>query len=277
MPPWKLSNAEWEELGVLLQLSKSSSGGRGRPRIDDDRPAAEACLYRFYHDRQSGYRTFGWNDLPRSLGVSPSTANRRFREWTANGSWARFWEALGRLREERAVERQKKHRTVEVWDVQREWGHFPVGDMLAELERAYRFFNGFFYGSTLPKDVAISLERYVAGQCLGYFCARIWNRGVRRLHHIALHVSVLGKGARPALAVLLHEMVHLRNKQVSIRDCNASNQYHNLYFRDVAQVSGLTCGKRSRSHGFSSTSLSARGREAIQELQPRNDLFRWKT
>ena len=55
--------------------------------------------------------------------VYPSTANRRFREWTASGAWSRFWQAVLDLR--RAAHPEL---SVQAWEVVRLTGRFPVGD-----------------------------------------------------------------------------------------------------------------------------------------------------
>jgi hypothetical protein len=85
--PWRLTDSEWHQLRRLLDPPTEPADGPdpGRPRTDD-RPLAEACLFRHFHSRARHYRCFGWNELPEDLGAAPSTANRRFREWTASGS-----------------------------------------------------------------------------------------------------------------------------------------------------------------------------------------------
>src|SRR4051812_23176781 len=96
MTDWELTEAEWEAVGGILDVP--APAGPGRPRTGDERQVAAAVLYRHFHCLVERYRSFGWNRLPRRFGVSPSTANRRFREWTADGRWARFVHALLRVR-----------------------------------------------------------------------------------------------------------------------------------------------------------------------------------
>jgi transposase len=269
MPSWQLTDKEWAQLGHLLEAFPTT-GGRGHPRIADNRPAAQACLYRHFHAGSSGNRSFGWNNLPSSLGVSPSTANRRFREWSTSGAWQRFWHALLDLR------RGKSHRSPEEWVTERATGRFPVGDVLSELERAYLFFNTRFFGSSLPSGIGLGVERKATERCQGYFCAKVWREKGRALGHIALHASAIEGGASAAMAVLLHEMVHLRNDQAGISDCHPANQYHNRYFRDLAVLAGLICGARDPARGYAYTELAEAGHQAVAELCPNEDLFHWK-
>lgn len=265
---WELSDAEWEYLGPFLQIAMTDVR-RGAPRIADDRPAAQACLYRHFHyeHREEGYRCVRWNDLPACMGVSPSTANRRFREWSRTGAWHRFWRGLHELRCAPQVPESAA-------DPARITGRFPVGDVLGELERAYLFFNGRFFAGSLPGVIGLSVERSSARHCLGYFCAHVWRDGARTLDHIAIQASALGLGAEGTLGVLLHEMVHLRNDQAGVSDCHPNIQYHNRYFRDLAVLSGLSCGVRDNRRGYAETELNDEGRRAVNELRPDASLFR---
>jgi transposase len=263
---WQLTDEEWARVGPLLAAQGDEGGSAGRPRLDNDRQAAEACLFRHYRSLCNRYRCFGWNRLPKEMGISPSTANRRFREWSANGRWVRFWQALLELRRSPAPQ---------PWHVDRTHGQFPVGDILVELERAYLFFNDRFFGGVLPPEVALSLEQRKARRCRGYFCARLWHDSERDLGYIAIHTSVLNGAAEGALAVLLHEMVHLRNDHFHIADCHPVNQYHNRHFRDAATLAGLECAARHETYGYAFTHLNADGRQAVAELGPDESLFRW--
>jgi hypothetical protein len=82
MTPWKLSDDEWGALrGILESDAPAVKRHRGRPRIEDIRPIAEACLFRSYHSLSTGRNhCFDWNKLPADFGVLPSIADRRFRE-----------------------------------------------------------------------------------------------------------------------------------------------------------------------------------------------------
>jgi hypothetical protein len=268
---WQLTDDEWRRLGWLLAPAAPDPGPRGgRPRLDNDRAAAQACLYRHFHELAPKYHCFGWNEIPDDLGVSPATANRRFREWTASGAWARFWDALMRLRRGGEAD---PHRH----EPQRPWGTFPAGDVVAELERAYAFFNDRFFAGAL-NGAALTVERFLGKRRRrgGDFCPRQWVLGERAVGHIALAAEAVGRGAAVALAVLLHEMVHLRNDQVGVVDCTTPNQYHNRAFRDAARLAGLECPYRDPKYGYWATALGPRGRQALEELEPREELFGWK-
>ena len=198
------------------------------------------------------YRSFGWNELPRDFGVSPATANRRFREWTRTGAWNRFWDGLARLRPAMTMPRTTKSRTVTV---------------LIELQRAYNVFNAWLFNNSLPPTVVITVEwlrhkRYVQG----YF------HPLPPHGHIAVAFRTLEQGPRAVLHTLLHEMVHLRNHVVGLPDVHG--RYHNRHFRDTAALAGLTC-TRENNIGYGDTGLGRRAKSAIKKLRPVRRAYRW--
>jgi transposase len=123
--PWELSDEEWELLGPILGNSVESVPRRGRPRIDDNRSLAQACLYRYFHCLSEGRNhVFNWSALGNRFGASPSTINRRFRAWHSSAAFPRFHAALLKLRAPR--ERQRPRRP-------RQKTPYPVSDLGIEL------------------------------------------------------------------------------------------------------------------------------------------------
>lgn len=266
---WQLTDEEWNQLKDILCAAPraAATGNRGRRRLANDRRVAEACLFRHFHTLAVRYRSFGWHKLPATLGVSPATANRRFREWTASGAWLRFWDALTKLRQLDAPPRAPGPR--------RAGGRgFPVQQIIAALEHAYGFLNEQLFGNTLASPVAITLETPRKAMA-GYFCSRLWQTEDRTMGQIAVCTSLLGTGSELVLATLLHEMVHLRNDQFGLADCHPKNQYHSRNFRDVAVLHGLQCEDRDPRRGYARTSLDERGHQAIKHLALDEQLFRW--
>jgi len=241
--PWKLDDKEWGLLSPILATTRQNSQG-GRPRSVDDRRAAEACLFRHYRSLAPNYRAFGWNELPKSIKVSPATANRRFREWSQSGAWVKFWHALQKLRAGRQPLQS-------------------VQTLIGELERAYAFFNVHCFESALPMDVLITVERLQ--KCQGLFRADRNGRG-----WIAISTRVLNRGAEEPLHTLLHEMVHLRNRVVGLPDCHRG--HHNRHFRDTAALVGLDC--QSGPHGYAQTVPTRHARKVFARFRAL-DVFAW--
>ena len=79
----KLTDAQWDVIEPLLP--KSSSQGRGRPRLDDRR-VIDGILWVM----KTGAR---WRDLPERY-PSPATCHRRFQTWNRSSTWAHMLKAL---------------------------------------------------------------------------------------------------------------------------------------------------------------------------------------
>jgi hypothetical protein len=268
MSEWHMSAAEWQRLETILVEPTGAAPRAGRPRLEDTRRIAEACLYRYHHSLAPRRHCFGWNELPKQFGCSPATANRRYRGWLESGAWARFWDALLDLR-------LGPHRGAE-WALPPPAGappsalDSPVQTILAELERAFCFFNARLFGDSLPRTVVITLEDRRNRQ-LGSFCAARWSSPQGHLHHhVMVSTSAVGRGKEAVLEVLLHEMVHYRNHQAGVVDCSRS-QYHNRHFRDAALLVGLETSQRDPTLGYGLTSLGPRGRKAAADFQLRDE------
>lgn len=269
--PWLLSDAEWATLRSLLEDSEAACPRcrRGRPRHEDVRSLAEACLFRYFHRLSSGRNhTFHWNALPDSFGVSPATANRRFREWNEAGTFPRFWAELLKLRSPRKRARARRPR---------KQTPYPGADLVLELQRAYRFFNEVLFGSALPEELAVTIHLgRPRDRRLGYFCGRSWRCGVDRpVDTIAVASLAIAGGPEVALEVLIHEMVHHRNDRYGLRDCSNGGIYHNAFFKDAAVLAGLCCPPScDRNYGYGHTSLGERARWAIARLRPNEEVYR---
>lgn len=251
-----LNNNEWKTLAPLLAREAPPNSDDlprpGRPRTADTRAIAQACLFRYFHSLAPAYHTFGWNELPKKLGVSPATANRRFREWTESGAWIRFWHGLFAMRP--SLRRPRKLEP-------------SVSRTIAELQRAFLFFNARFFRNLLPTRTIITIERMrrpsTALGCFSY---------AGGFGCIAVAFRVFRRGPREVLNTLLHEMVHYRNHLVGLPDVH--RRYHNHHFRDTAAVAGLDCVRRS-GIGYGRTKLNKHGIAVIRAFRPRKAAFRW--
>lgn len=266
MNEWELTDQEWAAAGWALgrpDRPDRSTPQPGRPRLDNTRPAAEACLFHHFASLAPKRHTFGWNSLPRRFGVSPSTANRRYREWLETGAWVRFWDALVANRRGQAGPAPAAGGTRPA--LPQSLLDSPVRAVVEELERAFRFFNDRFFAAALPAGVVITLEDRPRSARLGYFCGRRW----ATRHLIVVTTTALAGGKEAVLGTLLHEMVHLRNHAAGLTDCSRS-QYHNRHFRDAAILAGLDCLGPTKGHGYGRTRLGDRARAAVEAFQPLN-------
>lgn len=269
VPVWQLTPDEWSRLSHhFAQPPRPGRGRRGRPPAPPNQRVVEVCLYRFSHRHAARYRCLGWHELPRDLGVAPTTANRWFVRWSQDGTWDRFWDELGRLRCGPPPARPRTRRGSRS-------ERSPVRAVLAELERGYAFLNRRFFLDLLPRHTIILIQ-HTRPRIAGHFLPRPWKiRGVPYASQITIAIGRLRCGPLPVYTTLLHEMVLLFNHWVGVPDGNPRG-YHNRYFRDAAVVAGLECPRRDPRLGYSHTVLGKRALEAVTSLRPDPAVFSWK-
>jgi hypothetical protein len=273
MNAWKLSGPEWNSLKNILHPGGKQPVRRGRPALPNLRPIAEACLFHHNFSRAPRYHSTGWHQLPSSLGVTPSTANRYFCRWMRQGSWVRFCLGLMSIRNRAAGRRVRRVRSTVI----------PVNStvipVIHELERAYSFFNYRFFGNGLPVDILIILgggSRFPVGRhALGHFAARRGGVARQCSYSIGVNYQAFDAGSAQVCAVLLHEMVHLCNHCLGLVDtCRSRPDYHNMVFRDTALRAGLVCANRHERFGYMQTQLGETGEEVVRDFNPKPVLGR---
>jgi len=255
MQRWHLTDAEWQQVrGVLTENQLPNSKSVGRPVKVNLKGIAEAALYHHFASLASKYKCFGWNELPSDPSgfcVSASSANRWYRRWLESGQWFRFWDLLVALR--RGADGPRLCES-------------PMGLLIKELERAYSFFNWHFMGNALPVRIIVSCgetDSCVAGWFNGRFDAK--GKENSSIPHICISLHAL-TSTMEVCHTLLHEMAHLRNYVVGIKDCGRA-QYHNRHFRDSALLFGVASARNSIT-GYASTHLDKRGEAAVFALDP---------
>jgi len=84
-------------------------------------------------------------------------------------------------------------------------------------------------------------------------------------------MSTFYRSPNDVLETLLHEMAHLKNAQNGVSDCTAT-QYHNKDFKKADETFGLTVS-RMKGKGWATTALNQAGKDAIELLQPKKELY----
>lgn len=145
-------------------------------------------------------------------------------------------------------------------------------ELLAELYRAFNFFNKKFVKGELP-NVVITVQNQGRRNALGWFGKGFWADKVtdNGVSEINLSAEYVARGPNSLLETLLHEMAHLYNASKGIRDCTGG-QYHNKHFKVAAERFGLKVG-RYPNRGYAATSLDKAARKAIKELQPNKEVY----
>lgn len=85
--------------------------------------------------------------------------------------------------------------------------------------------------------------------------------------------------ARPfsdVCGTLLHEMVHLLNLQIGVKDCSRNGTYHNTKFRDEALKRGLTV-EQTEKYGWSKTKLTEDMEKIVNDFRNKDfEIYRSK-
>jgi hypothetical protein len=257
---WRLTDAEWKALEHLLAAPAPGQQG-GRPRNDNRRAAAEMALVHLYQTYAATYSSFGWNSPhgEEKFDVSAATANRRYREWVANGQWQAFYAALAALRTAASPRpRPPVYR--------------PVSVTLAALENAYGYLAGQLFPDLPPVAVTISIGCQKGGR-LGFFLPDCFRAADLVVHNITIAVQAL-RGKAAALGTLIHEMVHLLNYTRQLKDVSR-HHYHNKVFRDAALVSGLDCPAHDSRRGYQHTVLNGHGRRVVEAFEVDEECLTW--
>ena len=143
------------------------------------------------------------------------------------------------------------------------------------LESLIGNFNSHFYDGKLPLPV-ITLSKTRKKSVLGWCTIdRVWQEkdGIRYFE-INLCPDHLDRPIEDICNTLLHEMVHLYNRENGIDDCSRNFRYHNKDFKKSAEQHGLFVEKHPN-HGYAITTLRPETIDYIKSLNLSGfDLFR---
>ncbi len=143
---------------------------------------------------------------------------------------------------------------------------------VAELERVYAYGNRTFHEGLLPAEVTVLVgPRGRARSLRGRFTPGCWQargNGAQRRPEIFIAADHAEMDPLEVCHTVLHAMVHLRNAQKGVSDCN-HNGYHNKAFKREAERRGLRVGPWNRRRGYSHTTLAPQTCRLLEtELRP---------
>lgn len=126
------------------------------------------------------------------------------------------------------------------------------------LENYFSIFNEKLFENELSKPViTISPDttRGAYGWCTGWKAWKDSDGTEEGYYEINICAESLDRPIVEVCGTLLHEMVHLLNISLGIKDCSRGNTYHNSKFRDAAREHGLIV-KYVTSYGWALTQLN---------------------
>lgn len=145
-----------------------------------------------------------------------------------------------------------------------------IRPMIAQLENLYTALNVKLYGGALPQ-VVITIQSDTTS-CGAYGWATVnkaWYKdvdfsngkpenldGATGYREINLCAEHMARGFKAVAETLIHEMVHIYNGEIGVKDTSRHGTYHNDKYREAAEAHGLVCTKDAK-YGYSQTALNA--------------------
>jgi hypothetical protein len=110
----------------------------------------------------------------------------------------------------------------------------PTGDQFDAYRGAFDHFNAALFGGTLPRCL-LNFGRH-SRRTMGSFAPHRWRSGADRTHEISLNPDVLGRELEESMATLVHEMVHLWQREFGDP---GRGGYHNREWGSQMEAIGL--------------------------------------
>lgn len=140
-----------------------------------------------------------------------------------------------------------------------------ITEVITKLESLFSKFNESLFDGQLEKPViTVSPDTCNAyGWCTSW---KAWKecQSDDGYYEINISADYLNRSFLETCGTLIHEMVHLDNLRLNIKDTSRSGTYHNKKFKEAAEAHGLIVEKTKS--GWSKTSLSDGLRNMIENL-----------
>lgn len=134
--------------------------------------------------------------------------------------------------------------------------------MTAQLEKLFDRLNKDIFGGELPRPI-LTIQTTKSKSILGWFTTwKAWqDKEKGGYYEINIVADYLNRPQEEITETLLHEMVHLYNKEQGIQDCSRGGTYHNTKFKESAEKHLLEVTKSSK-YGWAHT----RGTEEFKKI-----------
>jgi sprT-like family len=105
------------------------------------------------------------------------------------------------------------------------------------LEKIFRALNAKYFDGTLEEPIITIMS---TPRAYGHVTvSKTWRRGDEYRHELNIGAGTLDRPIENIVATMIHEMVHLHNMQIGVKDCSRNGVYHNKKFRDAATARDL--------------------------------------
>lgn len=143
---------------------------------------------------------------------------------------------------------------------------------LSELDRLFEVFNKHFFQNFLEKPIIIiqsTGKKPINGYCT---LEKTWSNTNEDYYEIGVSAEHLNRDVYGLCGTLIHEMVHLYNLKVGIKDVAPNFVYHNKKFKLEAEKHGLIISQAPKI-GWSLTTLTDETKEFVNSLNIDSTLF----
>ena len=153
---------------------------------------------------------------------------------------------------------------------------FRLSETLTELYRICDLFSEKFFENKIECPIIV-IKPASKGNVLGSCSVnKVWRHrdeaSAEARYEISISAEHLNRPIEDICATLLHEMVHLHNAILDIKDTSANHVYHNRKFKTEAEKRGLLI-EHAKTIGYSVTTLQEDTRELIKSFHIDEKLF----
>ena len=135
--------------------------------------------------------------------------------------------------------------------------------LIQQYSAAFKFFNEKLFNNELKMPM-ITIQTQGRRNCYGWFWPKRWTNNGEPQDEINMAAENINRSKADQCETLVHEMVHLYNSQLGLKDCNAV-QYHNKHFKTAAENAKLIVEK-TPGKGCAKTKLSEELTNLINEM-----------
>jgi rubrerythrin len=144
-------------------------------------------------------------------------------------------------------------------------GEITIQSSIDELQRMFKFLNGYYFNNELERPVITILTDSTSGSYGWISVNKVWSSTDNAwFREINLCAEYLNRPAKLVITTLMHEMCHLYNIQRGVQDTSRSGTYHNQEFKDVAENRGLIVEK-DKTSGYCITKPSPEFAELVKK------------
>lgn len=137
---------------------------------------------------------------------------------------------------------------------------------IEQLEVIFKKANDRFFNGELQKPV-IAVNHDSSNSCFGWLTTwKAWQKeGTEGYYEINMCAEHLRRPLEQLVGTLIHEMVHLWNLQMGVKDTSRGGTYHNKKFKIEAEQRGLHIEQHAK-YGWTLTTLNEEGQAFVESL-----------